>query len=607
MRISTKLSLILVSAVVLVMAGYAAVTISRTRDLLTQEQRKMGDHVSMALGVGVLHHLARGEQTGVADVLETASRHQDIIGAAVFDRDGTLVAASSSIASELAGERQVYTEMEGVGGYSLQPNGRRVYTYRASIMDDRGQVVGSLRLILGEESLLPYVIAAQNHILVTIVLLSGVLVGLIVYVSQTQIAGPLRALAEGAQVLGRGDLGHRLQLRAGGEIGALAAAFNGMAASLQGSTQAIIREREYISGIVDSIRDGVVVIDQGQRITHWNQTMAQRYGLALEQVRQTRLEDTLPDLCAGEFREPLSRLLSGQVSHLSLEGVRFGVAPERIWRVIGAPLREAPGRTAGAVLVLVDITEHLALEEQVQRSEKLAAVGQLAAGVAHEIGTPLNVISGSAEYLLMGDVGSGTPAPELRTIISEVDRIAGLVKQLLAFARHEPPRQQAVDLRPVIEEILVLLRRQLEKQGIEVVVELDPTLPAVAGDPHQLQQVVLNLLMNAWQAMPAGGRLDLVVRDLSADPAQKDAGAHPGWVELSIRDTGCGIAAHHLARIFDPFFTTKEVGQGTGLGLAIAQRIVEDHGGQIAVSSQPGVGTVMAVRLPVSREQVRHG
>jgi PAS domain S-box-containing protein len=388
----------------------------------------------------------------------------------------------------------------------------------------------------------------------------------------------------------------------------LAAAFNGMAASLQGSTQAIIREREYIRGIVDSIRDGVVVIDQAQRITHWNETMAQRYGLALEQVRQTRLEDTLPDLCTGEFREALARLLTGQVSHLSLEGMRLGVAPDRIWRVIGAPLREVRDQAAGAVLVLVDITEHLALEQQVQRSEKLAAVGQLAAGVAHEIGTPLNVISGSAEYLLMGNAESGAPAPELRTIISEVDRIAGLVKQLLAFARHEPPRQEAVDLGPTIAEILVLLRRQLEKQGIEVVVEPDPALPAVAGDPHQLQQVLLNLVMNAWQAMPTGGRLDLVARHLAALPTQEaGAEASRGWVEVAVRDTGCGITADHLGRIFDPFFTTKEVGQGTGLGLAIAQRIVENHGGRITVASEPGVGTLMTVRLPAYPEQVCHG
>jgi PAS domain S-box-containing protein len=599
MRISTKLSLILVSAVVLVMAGYAAVTISRTRDLLSEEQYKMGDHVSMALGVGVLHHLRKGEREGVADVLATASRHQDIIGAAVFDREGELVAASDSVAAELGGDRQIHTEPEGAGGYARLRNGRRVYAYRTRIMDEDGQVVGSLRLILGEESLLPYVIEARNYILVTILVLSGVLVLLIVYFSRTQIASPLRTLAEGAQVLGRGALEHRIQIAAAGEIGALATAFNGMASSLQASTQAIVREREYIRSIVDSISDGVVVIDHAQRITHWNRTMEERYGLPRERVLHSSMADTLPGLWVGEFPQVLCQLLAGEVPNLSVEGVRLDVAPERIWRVTGAPLREAPGHPAGAVLVLVDTTEHLALEEQVQRSEKLAAVGQLAAGVAHEIGTPLNVISGSAEYLLMGGAGSGGSPAELRTIVSEVERISGLVKQLMAFARHETPREQVVDLGVLIEGIMVLLRRQLEKQGVQIHVDLDPALPAVAGDPHQLQQVLLNLVMNAWQAMSKGGELLLAGRHLAVDPTRGTGHAgDAGWVELAVQDTGCGIPVAHLARVFEPFFTTKEVGQGTGLGLAIAQRIVEDHGGRITAASRPGAGTVMTVRLP---------
>ncbi|MEW6749499.1 MAG: ATP-binding protein [Candidatus Latescibacterota bacterium] len=606
MRISTKLILLLVSAVSAVMAAYALVTVSRTQDRLDEELRKMGEHVGMALGVGLLHHLESGDVDGVRDVLQIASQHADILGVAVYDPQGMLLSASGSFAAPEAGQGQHAGHEGAEAARSGQaPQARQVYTYRMDVRDAAGTLHGVLQLALGGQSLLPYVIEARNYILITIVGLTGVLSALIVYFSQTQIAGPLRVLAEGARAIGEGSLRHRIQLAAGGEVGELAGAFNRMAASLQASTEQIIAEREYIRSIVDSISEGIAVVDRGGRITAWNHTMEQRHGPRREEALGRPLQDVLPDLESHRLPEALVRLLGGQAPQLALERVKLESAPGRTFALTGSPLRDARQQSHGAVLVLADVTERLALEQQIQQSEKLAAVGQLAAGVAHEIGTPLNVISGSAEYLLMDTPEGQGAGDELRTIVSEVERISALVEQLMAFARRETPREEAVAVGEVVEGILVLTRRQIEKQGIAVEVDLEPDLPPLAGDRNQIQQVLLNLIMNAWQAMPQGGRR--AVRARRPPAAAGPRGAAAGCVELTVADTGTGICEKDLERIFEPFFTTKDVGQGTGLGLAIVQRIVENHGGQVEVASRPGQGTVFTVHLPAYGEERTHG
>ncbi|MBI2502420.1 MAG: HAMP domain-containing protein [Candidatus Latescibacteria bacterium] len=433
----------------------------------------------MALGVGALHHLEKGDMQGVTAILEAISQQADVMGAAVFDREGNLLAASRSMAPELKGERQVYTETEGKG-YLEEQGERRAYTYIAGIPDASGQVPWSLRLVLYERSMLPYVLQARNHILIAIGVLTSILSVLVIYVSQKQIARPLRALTEGAEALGQGELDRRIEIDAEGEIGTLAEALNRMAVNLETSNRAIIQ------------------------------------------------------------------------------------------------------------------------------SEKLAAIGQLAAGIAHEIGTPLNVISGSAEYLLMEAEAGAGQTEELKTIVAEVGHIAGLVKRLMAFAWQEEPRIGPIGMADLVESVLALPRRQMEKQGIQVEVILAPGLPEIQGDRDQLQQVLLNLIMNAWQAMAGGGRLRVIGRHRAESGEREerlgqDRRTPSGWVELVVEDTGTGIPAANLQKIFDPFFTTKEVGAGTGLGLAIAHRIVEAHGGRIRVTSQEGMGSRFAVLLPTDR------
>ncbi|MBI2877541.1 MAG: HAMP domain-containing protein [Candidatus Tectomicrobia bacterium] len=226
------------------------------------------------------------------------------------------------------------------------------------------------------------------------------------------------------------------------------------------------------------------------------------------------------------------------------------------------------------------------LERQLQHSEKLAAVGRLAAGLAHEIGTPLNVISGRAEYLLADMEEEDPKARSLRTIVVQIERITRIIDRLLGYARAHSPQIVLTSLARVLSSVLALLDHELDRRGIQVELKLPPGLPHLAVDPHMLQQVFINLLLNALDAMPEGDRVRIA------------AEARNDWMEVSVEDAGCGIPAADIPRIFDPFFTTKKPGKGTGLGLSVISGIIQEHGGRIEVTSQVGVGTTFRIHLP---------
>jgi signal transduction histidine kinase len=257
---------------------------------------------------------------------------------------------------------------------------------------------------------------------------------------------------------------------------------------------------------------------------------------------------------------------------------------------------EMADRLADAHRQLVAETEaRLDLAGQLRQAEQLAVAGRIASEVAHEVGTPLNIISGRAELVLADlPAGDGRRA-HLQTVMGQVDRIRGILAALLDVVRPSKAIMQPVALRPLLVSVVELLRPAARARGLTLEADVDPATSALA-DPHLLQQVAINLLMNAIEATPASGRVRLRAR-----PADDPRGT-PG-AELRVVDTGAGIPGEHLARIFDPFFTTKPPGQGTGLGLAICRDIVKEHGGTIDVDSRVGAGTTIRVWLPAPRER----
>jgi len=229
-----------------------------------------------------------------------------------------------------------------------------------------------------------------------------------------------------------------------------------------------------------------------------------------------------------------------------------------------------------------------------KQMEKMAAVGQMATGLAHEIGTPLNVISGNAEYLLMDLPRDDPRTEELTTIVRETKRVSMLIAQLLKFARPAPPTMEPVDVELLLSDVLMLLTQEMGKKQVELSTRIAP-LPAILGDANQLKQVFVNIILNAIHAMPGGGQLEISAKVIGPE------------LVVEVKDTGHGIKPEHLPRIFDPFFTTKDVGKGTGLGLSVCYRIVNEHSGRIEVSSRVGEGAAFRVVLPLLPETQGEG
>ncbi len=243
----------------------------------------------------------------------------------------------------------------------------------------------------------------------------------------------------------------------------------------------------------------------------------------------------------------------------------------------------------GAILVLRDVTEEHLMQERLLQSEKMASVGQLVSGVAHELNNPLTGVTGFAQLLLNRDLDDQTRR-DVQTIYSEAERAAKIVQNLLSFARRRKAQKGLVNLNTLLERVLELRSYDLRVKNIDLELDLDPRLPLTMSDPDQIQQVFFNIITNAEHAMlnaHEGGKLKVRSR------------AEKGYVHLSFIDDGVGVPPENLRRVFDPFFTTKEGGQGTGLGLTISYGIVDDHAGRIRVESRPGKGATFVVELPI--------
>ena len=255
----------------------------------------------------------------------------------------------------------------------------------------------------------------------------------------------------------------------------------------------------------------------------------------------------------------------------------------------------AQGAGSGHFILVEGIGDPAAVRELAYR-ERMVSLGQIGAGVAHEVNNPLTTISGWLQILLCeADEGEKRRAP-LELMNEEVARIARIIHRLLAFGRRTPDEQQLVRVNRLLSDVLALVEYQIRNDNIKVVTDFCPNLPLVMGDPNQLKQVFLNVIVNARQAMPNGGILTITTRTLE-----------DGSVEIALGDTGCGMAADVAEKIFDPFYTTKGDKGGSGIGLFLCRGIVKDHGGTLAVSSRPGEGSCFIVALPGASEQESAG
>lgn len=358
--------------------------------------------------------------------------------------------------------------------------------------------------------------------------------------------------------------------------------------------QELARLKDFNENIIESINVGVMVVNLHGRVTNWNGALEQIYGLSREQAIGHRITEVFQSEMLRALRELMERSewQRGEPVNVYKFRARSADGRDLTLNISLAALQSKTAEIEGSLVAIEDVTDRVSLEEQLQQSDKLSSIGLLAAGVAHEVNTPLAGIS-SYSQMLMQQIPETDPRRQLlEKIHRQTSRASSIVNNLLNFSRVSDSRYTPVDLNRVIDDTIQLLEAQLRNTEIEVVRRYADDLPLAPGDAPKLQQVLMNLILNARDAMPRGGRLEI------STESDDDA------VVINIRDTGLGIAPEHLAKIYDPFFTTKQIGKGTGLGLAVSYGIIRDHGGHITVESKLGEGTFFQITLPLATRQM---
>ncbi len=358
------------------------------------------------------------------------------------------------------------------------------------------------------------------------------------------------------------------------------------------------RLKEFNENIVESINVGILAIDPEERIESWNSQMEVMFALARKEALHQPLESVFPVELVEEFRR-----VKDQPGVHNLYKFRLETRAEesRIANIAIAPLISRDFRTVGRIILIDDITDQTQMEVQLAQAEKLSSIGLLAAGVAHEVNTPLAVISSYAQMLARQVKGDAKLGPLLDKITQQSFRASEIVNGLLNFSRTSGAEYRETDVNVIIRDTLTLLDHQFRTAQISVETNLMPDLPAIMGNAGKLQQVFLNLFLNAKDAMAGAAARPGEQRTL------RIATEVNGHVSISIADSGSGIAPEHLRRIYDPFFTTKAArrdGQprGTGLGLAVTYGIIQEHSGKIHVESQVGSGTTFYLEFPLLRK-----
>ena len=614
-----------VLVLLVVMAGVIVVVEQRQRaaivgEVLRRGEVIAGDLAAMSSGPLLLYNFTALEQNAAR-----VSANDDVVYAMVLDAEGAVAAHSEDpglVGTALAGP--VDRRAAGAEGFLVQetepdPGSEAVYDFAVPVLVS-AQKWGTVRIGLSQRRMEAQISRTRWELAVlgAATLLLG---GLVAALVARRIARPVRQLAAGAEAISRGELDQRIAPSGFDEIGQLALAFNHMAAQLLQqrsdleATHAELRRRfeeladlkSYTDSIFGSLTSGVVTLDLDGRLATLNPAAEMLSGLFAAEVTgryATEVFAHTPEV--GEILLETLSSRSGRTNlSLTLRRPNGSTLPVEMST---APLRGVEGKDLGVVGVFGDVTVVRELEAQLRRSDRLAALGTLAAGLAHEIKNPLTSLRTFTRLIPKKFDDARFRESFQEVVPRELERINGIVEQLLELARPARLHLQPVVIPVLLDRVLELYTHALETRRIVVSREYGRDVPAIPADADQLYQALVNLVANALEAMAPEGRLT-VRTGWHHGPDPFGAGPRGGLarrIRIEIEDTGPGIAAQDADKVFDPFFTTKA--SGTGLGLALTHKIVEDHGGAISFTSARGRGTTFRILLPlVSERAVERG
>ena len=606
-----------------VMSALVLIVEQRQREAIIREVQRRGDALARDLaavstGPLVLYNYTQLEQNVVRVAAET-----DVAYAMILDRDGRLAAhdhrpdmmgtvvGSGALDRVLSSDATVVQEIDG-------PDGEALYDFTVPIQVD-AQPWGTARVGLSRRRMdLEIATTRRQLVLLAILVLGGA--GLASALVARRIARPVRQLAAGAAGISRGELVQRVEPTTWDEIGQLATAFNEMARQLHEQRSALLEGRtaleaahaelrrrfgelsdlkSYTDHILDSLANGIVTLDLDGRVVTLNGAAETLLGCppaaAVRGRPVTEVLSHAPELVALLHAAIQWRI--GRTATVTLPGRQGSVVPVE---ATTATLKGGEEQDLGVMLIVRDLTAVRALEAQLRQAQKMEAVGRLAGGVAHDFNNLLTVITGRSQLLLLKLPPESPLRRDVELVEETAHRASALTRQLLAFSRKQMVQPRVIDLNEVVRGMETMLSR-LIGEDVVLATRLDAAAGCVRADPAQLEQMIVNLAVNARDAMPLGGRLALETSYVRVDEesARRHVGLRPGpHVRLVVRDTGIGMDGLIKAHLFEPFFTTKGPGKGTGLGLATVYGIVTQSGGAIRVDSEPGQGAVFTIDLP---------
>jgi two-component system sensor histidine kinase AtoS len=619
LSLRAKLTGATILVLLLMMLALIGVVERRQRETIIEEVRKRGVVLAKDLAAVSANPLLLYNYTALEQNVERFGLEADVVYAILLDMEGKVAAWSrepgrvGSTPSEPVGLRAAAATDLLI--QETVESGQAIYDIAAPIfVEGAPKKWGTVRIGLSKQRMEAQIARTRWELMgltAMTLLLGGGLAALVA----RRIARPVGQLSEAAAAISRGDLDQRIEPEAQDEIGQLALAFNHMASQLLRqrneleSAHAELRRRfeelsdlkGYTDNILNSITSGIITLDLDGRVVTLNPAAEHLTGLSAAEAAGKYFAEVFAH--APEVVEILIETLANRAGvAMASPKLRRHDGSEIPLEITTAPLTGAEGKEFGVVGIFRDLTAIRQLEGQLRRADRLASLGTLAAGLAHEIKNPL-VSLRTFTQLLPQKLGDTRFLETFQRVIPrELERINAIVEGLLDLARPIKLTFEQVHVSDLLNRALELHADRIETKGITVVREFAPDVPPVKADPEHLYRVLVNLAANALDAMERGGRLTLRTAwvgqtDLLPSPCRSPETA---WVEVEVEDTGVGIPPSAAAKIFTPFFTTKE--RGTGLGLATAHKIVEDHGGRITFRSAPGAGTTFTLLLPLAAE-----